>query len=118
MDDRRQQARIHCFAIVELWIAGEQKPVMGALVNTSMGGCYVESTVPLKVGTRVEVAVSANQARIALAGNVLGTSRGLGVRIRFSDPDQAKLKLFLDSLTQKAQEYETENSYVARLKGR
>jgi hypothetical protein len=67
-----------------------QEPGAGAaqwtmLHDISLGGCYVETTSPLRLGARVEVTVHAGDVHIVTKGEVVVTDRMVGMGLRFTE---------------------------------
>ena len=49
---------------------------------------------------------------------MLGTSRGFGIRIGFTDTDRERLKQLYEAVERITSQYESENGYLAKLRGR
>ena len=67
-----------------------QEPGAGAgqwtmLHDISLGGCYVETTSPLRLGAHVEVTVHAGDVHIVTKGEVVVTDRMVGMGVRFTE---------------------------------
>ena len=81
--DRRRSPRIKCSLSVELHREGE--PVIwGKASDISLGGCFVEMAIPLKVETHLTIAIWLGKAKLRLPAQVASTSPGFGIGIRFS----------------------------------
>ena len=87
--DRRRSPRIKCSLSVELHREGE--PVIwGKASDISLGGCFVEMPIPLKIETSVTIAIGLGEIKLRLPAQVASTSPGFGIGIRFNTiPDEA-----------------------------
>ena len=81
--DRRRSPRIKCSLSVELHREGE--PVIwGDASDISLGGCFVEMAIPLKIETPLTIAIWLGGAKLRLPAQVASTSPGFGIGIRFN----------------------------------
>ena len=82
--DRRQSARAKCSIAAELHPVGQ--PVIWCKVSDlSLGGCFVEMPIPLRVDTEFEVALWLGETKLRLKGEVASTSPGFGIGVRFKN---------------------------------
>jgi hypothetical protein len=81
--ERRQFPRFECKASMELRTAGAAAPIRGKLADLSLGGCYVELMMPLRVGTKIELVLWLNDAKISTAGMVTSSHPGFGLGVKF-----------------------------------
>ncbi len=116
--ERRQHPRMRCCIVAEVWAEGRPQPLLGTLANINPYGCYVQTPLPLRMATRVDLRFSVGGKNFAARGAVLGTSRGFGVRIGFTDSDRERLKQLYEAVERITTQYEAENGYLAKLRGR
>jgi hypothetical protein len=122
--DRRRHARLRCFVAVELRLGDSGVPIWGNLSNTSIGGCFVETATPVPSGVSVEIGLWLANGKIwikglILTGIVTKSSPSFGVRIKFSEleaTERENLRHFLKFVESTTKGYNSENSYLARLK--
>ncbi|MGA7930497.1 MAG: PilZ domain-containing protein [Candidatus Sulfotelmatobacter sp.] len=122
--DRRRHPRIWCFVAVELRVNDTDAPIWGNLSNTSLGGCQVETAIPISGGAKVEIGLWVASGKIwvkgvALNGVVIRSTPAAGTRIRFAGMDAAEkenLRQFLKYVQETTRESKSENSYLQRLK--
>lgn len=81
--ERRQYPRFECNASIEIRTAGAVAPLRGKLADLSLGGCYAEMMNPLRVGSKLELAIWLESAKISTAGMVTSSHPGFGVGIKF-----------------------------------
>ncbi len=53
------------------------------LTDVSASGCYIETTVPLPVGTRLMIEVRTQDQKVQVAGKVRSTHLGFGMGVEF-----------------------------------
>lgn len=99
--ERRRSARVKCEISVEMHPVAE--PVIwGKAADLSQGGCFVEMPIPLKVGTKVEIALWLGSSKLRLKGEVVSASPGFGNGVRFAEispQDQEFLQKHVQSLS-------------------
>ena len=81
--DRRQQPRHECSLGAEVSRAGTTIQQRCFVTDLSMGGCYVQTSEPLPVGTAIEVVMRTQELKLKLPGKVQSVHRGLGMGIHF-----------------------------------
>ncbi|HEY0703187.1 MAG TPA: PilZ domain-containing protein [Candidatus Acidoferrales bacterium] len=59
------------------------------------GGCFVDTTVPLPIGSKVRIALQKGKTNFKTAGNVVYSQPGLGMGIAF-DAHEAEQRVALD----------------------
>jgi hypothetical protein len=100
--ERRKHPRLKCLNSIELYPEGEGSKLWGKAVDLSMGGCFVEMSMPLREHTKLKIILWVRDEKLALQGKVVGSRPGFGVGIQFSEisPDDAlRLRQFLQSIT-------------------
>ncbi|MGH9513539.1 MAG: PilZ domain-containing protein [Terriglobales bacterium] len=123
-EDRRQHPRKKCFVAVELRVEGSQTPLWGNLSNSSMGGCFVETTASIASGSKLEIGLWVATGKIWIKGLVLNgivtrTNPSVGARVRFDDLDgkaRETLRQFMKFVDNTNQDYQAEQGYLAQLK--
>src|SRR5580704_8767478 len=122
--DRRRFPRIKCFVAVELRVDGSVTPVWGNLSNTSIGGCLVETAVPVQTGAKLEIGLWMANGKIWVKGLIINgivtrSNPCFGVRIKFSQLETAEkdtLREFLKFVETTTKTLTNEHSYLAQLK--
>jgi hypothetical protein len=122
--DRRRFPRIKCFVAVELRVDGCATPVWGNLSNTSIGGCLVETAVPVEAGARLEIGLWMANGKIWVKGLIINgivtrSNPCFGVRIKFAQLEPAEkdtLREFLKFVETSSKTLTNEHSYLAQLK--
>jgi hypothetical protein len=122
--DRRRFPRIKCFVAVELRVDGAIVPVWGNLSNTSIGGCLVETAVPVETGAKLEIGLWMANGKIWVKGLIINgivtrSNPCFGVRIKFSQLEAAEkdtLREFLKFVETTTKTLTNEHSYLAKLK--
>jgi hypothetical protein len=122
--DRRRFPRIKCFVAVELRVDGSVTPVWGNLSNTSIGGCLVETAVPVQTGAKLEIGLWMANGKIWVKGLIINgivtrSNPCFGVRIKFAQLEAAEkdtLREFLKFVETTTKTLTNEHSYLAQLK--
>jgi PilZ domain len=99
--ERRKDPRVKVVLSVEL------QPEHGALMwahsaDLSLGGCFLEMAIPLKVGEKLKIGMWIDGTKVWLQGRVASSTPGFGVGFRFTDLSDKHillLKNFLNSKT-------------------
>jgi len=81
--DRRQQTRHPCALGAQVSRAGSTVQQRCVISDISSGGCYVQTSEPLPVGTSIEVAIRTQELNLRILGNVQIVHRGLGMGVQF-----------------------------------
>jgi hypothetical protein len=98
--EQRQFPRFECRAGIEVRAESSPSPLRGHMADISLGGCYVEMMIPLKVATKLDLTVWLDNAKICTAGMVTSSHPGFGVGIKFigmAKPDRERLERYLES---------------------
>jgi hypothetical protein len=99
--DRRQSVRIKCSLSAELHPVA-QSVIWGKVSDLSLGGCFVEMPIPLPVHTKFDIALWLGEIKLRLKGEVVSTSPGFGMGVRFttlSPENQELLRRHLQTIT-------------------
>ena len=81
--ERRQQPRHPCALGAQVSRAGNTVQQRCVISDISSGGCYVQTSEPLPVGTSIEVAIRTQELNLRILGNVQIVHRGLGMGVQF-----------------------------------
>jgi diguanylate cyclase (GGDEF)-like protein/putative nucleotidyltransferase with HDIG domain len=95
--DQRLHARMDCRLTIELYPQAGDGPVFGNLVDISLGGCYVETSVILAPGSGVKLVFSMDDTDDALSaeGKVARIHPGSGVAVQFNEMSrEAREKMY------------------------
>jgi PilZ domain-containing protein len=98
--DRRQSIRVKCSISGELHPAG-QPVIWGKVSDLSIGGCFVEMPIPLKVDTRFDIALWLGDIKLRVKGEVASAAPGYGIGVRFvntSPQDRELLQRHIESI--------------------
>ena len=90
--DRRQSIRVKCSVSGELHPA-EQPVIWGRISDLSVGGCFVEMPIPLKVDTSFEIALWLGDIKLRVKGEVASAAPGYGIGVRFVNTSQQDREL-------------------------
>jgi len=102
MPERRSEPRVKCKCSVEIYPDNQAGPIRTRTGDLSMGGCFVEMSIPLAKGTRAKIGVWLNETKIWARARVVSCTPGFGIGMQFSDvspPDKQRLRDFLQGLT-------------------
>jgi hypothetical protein len=85
--DQRLHARMDCRLTIELHPQAGGGPIFGNLIDISMGGCYVETSVILTPGTDLKLVFSMDDAEgdLSAEGKVARIHAGSGVAVQFKE---------------------------------
>lgn len=100
MTERRRHARYRCQNSIEIHIQNGAS-FWGTVADLSLGGCYVEMAIPIKVATKLNVSIWIGQAKAAADAEVAHFTPGFGVGIRFTKISEQNLDIirqYLNSL--------------------
>ena len=95
--DRRKHPRLRCTTSVEMHPDGSAL-IWGKAADLSMGGCFVEMSIPLQQGQKLKIGLWIQEAKLWVNGIVTSSTPGFGIGIKFvdvSDKDNAKLQQHL-----------------------
>jgi DNA-binding NarL/FixJ family response regulator len=82
-DERRVQARRACRLGVNVYRPEGSVLQHCTLTDVSAGGCYIETTVPLAVGTRLVIEVRTQDSKLRVQGKVRSMHLGFGMGVEF-----------------------------------
>jgi diguanylate cyclase (GGDEF)-like protein/putative nucleotidyltransferase with HDIG domain len=82
--DQRLHPRIKCRLTVELH-PPDGPPAFGNLIDASLGGCYVETSVILSPGSDVKIVFSIDHGDLSAEGVVARTHPGSGIAVQFKE---------------------------------
>ncbi len=83
--NRRLFPRMKCRVTIELRPHEDDTPVLGNLIDVSLGGCYVETSAILAPGAKLKVIFSIDDDRLQAEGTVMRIDPGSGIAIQFHD---------------------------------
>ncbi len=87
--DQRLHARMDCRLTIELYPQAGDGPVFGNLVDISLGGCYVETSVILTPGSNLKLVFSIDNTNpdgaLTAEGKVARIHPGSGVAVQFNE---------------------------------
>jgi diguanylate cyclase (GGDEF)-like protein len=81
---RRMHARMKCRVTMELHPEGEPGPILGNLIDVSLGGCYIETSAILTTGSEVKLIFSMDDGKLQADGVVVRIDPGSGIAVRFN----------------------------------
>jgi hypothetical protein len=70
---------------IELQTADGTAPVLGNLIDISLGGCFVETSAILQPGKPLKLVFSIDDGKLFAEGSILRIDPGTGVAIQFND---------------------------------
>jgi diguanylate cyclase (GGDEF)-like protein/putative nucleotidyltransferase with HDIG domain len=114
--NRRLYPRMKCRVTIELRPQDGDVPVLGNLIDVSLGGCYVETSALMPAGSALKVIFSIDDGRLQAAGSVVRTDPGSGIAIRFNDmnrDDREKMHKVLEFVHNSTMFYD--NRYFSKL---
>jgi diguanylate cyclase (GGDEF)-like protein/putative nucleotidyltransferase with HDIG domain len=82
--DQRLHTRIKCRLTVELH-PQEGPPAFGNLIDASLGGCYVETSIILPPASKVKIVFSIDHSDLSAEGTVARIHPGVGVAVQFEE---------------------------------
>ncbi len=94
--ERRAYTRVP----VDLWVEERHEGVtyFQRATNLSLGGLYLDRTLPHPPGTRVHLAVKLGALDVDLTGEIVGAANDTGMNVRFIDLDRTQRALIADFL--------------------
>lgn len=84
-DSRRREARFSISGGANVREAGKNIPQWATLQDLSFGGCYLETTAPLAVFSRVEITLHVAETKIEAQGTVTVKHPLVGMGIQFTE---------------------------------
>jgi PilZ domain len=101
--ERRRWPRVKCSISIEIRAAG-QPVIWGKASDLSQGGCFVEMSIPLPIGSEFDIALWLHETKLALKGRVVSMAPGFGNGVCFmntSAESQDYLRRFVESIAPK-----------------
>ncbi len=83
--DQRLHTRMKCRLTIELRPEAGAAPVLGNLIDVSLGGCYVETSAILTPASVVNLVFSIDDGTLTMEGTVARIHPGSGVAIKFKE---------------------------------
>jgi diguanylate cyclase (GGDEF)-like protein len=114
--NRRLYPRMNCRVTIELQVPGEEGLVLGNLTDISLGGCFVETTALMPVGTPLKLVFSIDDGKIQAEGSILRLEPGSGIAVQFNETtrgDRGKIHQVMEYVQGASQMYD--NRYVEKL---
>jgi len=82
---KRKVPRYRCGGVAQLWLEGTDSPQGASLEEISAGGCFLETTWPLPVGTRLELLLTIHQREVRAKGKVAYIDPSMGMGVVFTE---------------------------------
>ena len=102
MEERRRDERVSL--LVEVHVEGLSGQYTARMNDISLGGCYIESIMPVAIGERIQFKLELPAARwMLLRGEVITHQPNVGFGVRFTDltiMERNMLKTVLDRARQ------------------
>ena len=114
--NRRLYPRMKCRVTIELRPLEGEVPVLGNLIDVSLGGCYVETSTLMPAGSKLKVIFSIDDGRLQATGFVVRIDPGSGIAIQFNDmnrEDRDKMHKVLEFVHNSTMFYD--NRYFSKL---
>src|SRR5450631_127593 len=114
--NRRLYPRMKCRVTIELRPLEGDVPVLGNLIDVSLGGCYVETSTLMPAGSKLKVIFSIDDGRLQASGFVVRIDPGSGIAIQFNDmnrEDRDKMHKVLEFVHNSTMFYD--NRYFSKL---
>jgi len=83
--NRRLYPRMKSRVTIELQPQDGDTPVLGNLIDISLGGCYIETSAILPPGTRLRLVFSIDDGKLHAEGNVVRIDPGSGIAVQFNE---------------------------------
>jgi hypothetical protein len=96
----RQSTRFRCQNSIEIHVSGGAS-FWGTAADLSLGGCYVEMSIPLAEGTKVKVGIWFGQNKAWAEAVVTHRTPGMGIGLKFveiTEQDREQIRRFLEGL--------------------
>jgi len=116
--NRRLYPRMKCRVTIELQENGKDTLMMGNLTDVSLGGCFVETSMILPIGTNLKLVFSIDDGRIQAEGSVLRLEPGSGIAVHFNETtrgDRGKIPQVIEYVQKASQQYDS--SFYEKLLG-
>jgi PilZ domain-containing protein len=102
-NNRRRDARYCASGGAKVQEMGSPAGQWTMIHDISLGGCYVETTTPLRPGVQVEAVVHIGDIQVAARGEITVADRMVGMGVRFTDMtplNRQRLEFLIDQLIQ------------------
>ena len=83
-DERRYNPRYECEGSAEIRVPSQGRLLRGRIVNLSLGGCYIETSASLDIGTKIEIVLRVAGLAFRAAGEIKSVYGSAGVGIQFT----------------------------------
>jgi len=117
--NRRLFPRMKCRVTIELRQQEDDTPVLGNLIDISLGGCYVETSTLMTPGAKLKVVFSIDDGKLQKDASVVRIDPGSGIAIKFNETGREgreKMQRVLDYVHNTTMYYD--NRYFAKLLNR
>lgn len=84
-NNRRLYTRLKCRVTIELQPLAGEVPMLGNLVDISMGGCFVETSAILPRDAKLKLNFSLDDGKLCTEGAVVRIDPGVGLAVKFKD---------------------------------
>ena len=102
-NNRRKDARYCAGGGAKIQEMGSPAGQWTMIHDISVGGCYVETTTPLRPGAQVDAVVHVGDIQIVSRGEITVADRMVGMGVRFTDMtplNRQRLESLIDQLIQ------------------
>ena len=82
--DRRDPGRKSCRLGADVLATGSAVRQRCILIDVSRGGCYLETTAPLPVGTTLDIVIRTAELKLSLPGVVRKVDPNFGMGVKFA----------------------------------
>jgi PilZ domain len=96
--ERRRSERLNISVGVHIRSAADAAEMNAYTSDVSVGGCYIETPRPFKVGTRLEIDLAIRSERFSTKGIVRASYAGAGMGIQFLDLSWQEMCILHDLL--------------------
>lgn len=83
-ENRRFSNRYDCEGSAEIHVSNTGRLIRGHIANLSLGGCYIETSAGLDIGTRVEIVLRVTGLAFRAVGEVRSTYGSAGIGVKFT----------------------------------
>jgi hypothetical protein len=100
--DRRAYPRMKTNNSIELYAASQAAPIRAKATDLSLGGCFVEMSMPLEKGSAVKIALWIQDYKLWANAKVITSTPGFGVGLQFTEiskQDSEQLRQFVKNIT-------------------
>src|ERR1700685_2522943 len=86
--DQRLHARMNCRLTIELHPQAGGGPIFGNMIDISLGGCYIETSVILTPGSDIKLVFSMDNTGPNAAGALSRIDPGVGAAVQFKETNR------------------------------